>query len=229
MSSSDSTRKTPRWPPESAGFEHRREADLVGGAPALGERRAPRRSAAAARPRRRAGARIATLCVIRCAVSTPIPGRPRASATAATTGTARSALTVSTPSSLMRAVALSTAAASAKSTTFAMSASCEAGRVRVAVDGRDAQPELLRPQDRAALVPAGADEEDGLRHGAMMLLACDQRVVERREQLLGDPRVGMGLAARSGTRSSTLEKPARRASSSSVSGTSGCACVRSAK
>ena len=35
----------------------------------------------------------------------PIPGRPRASATAATTGTARSALTVSTPSSLMRAVA----------------------------------------------------------------------------------------------------------------------------
>src|SRR5439155_16097349 len=71
--------------------------------------------------------RIATLCVIRCAVSTPIPGRPRASATAATTGTARSALTVSTPSSFSRAVALSTASTSEKSTTFAMSASARPG------------------------------------------------------------------------------------------------------
>ena len=150
-------------------LEHGREPDLVGGAPRLGDRPHARRSAAAARPRRRAGVRIAILCVIRCAVSTPIPGSPRASATAATTGTARSALTVITPSSLIRAVALSTAAASEKSTTFAMSASARPGRVRVAVDRDHAQAELLRLQDRAALVAPGADEEDGL-HAERMLL-----------------------------------------------------------
>ena len=46
-----------------------------------------------------------------------------------------------------------------------MSASGEPERVRVAVDRGDAQPELLRAQDRAPLVAAGADEEDGLLHG----------------------------------------------------------------
>ena len=70
---------------------------------------------------------MATLCVIRCAVSVPIPGRPRASATAATTGTARSALTVKTPSNFRRAVAFRTAPTSAKSTTLAMSASLSPG------------------------------------------------------------------------------------------------------
>ena len=34
-------------------------------------------------------------------------------------------------------------------------------RVGVPIDGDDAQPQLLRAQDRAALMPAGADEEDG--------------------------------------------------------------------
>ena len=113
--------------------------------------------------------RIAILCVIRCAVSTPIPGSPRASATAATTGTARSALTVITPSMLIRAVALITAAASAKSTTFAMSASASPGASRIAVDRDHAEAELLGLQDRPALVAPCADEEDGLHAGGMVL------------------------------------------------------------
>ena len=125
-SSSDSTRKTPRCPPESAGLSTagkptssaaRRVSPIVRTA----EKRGCGTPASAKRRR------IATLCVIRCAVSTPIPGRPRASAIAATTGTARSALTVSTPSMLIRAVALRTAPVSEKSTTFAMSASFSPG------------------------------------------------------------------------------------------------------
>ena len=38
----------------------------------------------------------------------------------------------------------------------------QAGRIGVAVDGDGTEAELLRPQDRAALVAPGADEEDGL-------------------------------------------------------------------
>ena len=38
----------------------------------------------------------------------------------------------------------------------------EPRRVRVAVDRDDPHPELLDARDRAALVPPGADEEDGL-------------------------------------------------------------------
>ena len=59
----------------------------------------------------------------------------------------------------------STAATSEKSTTSATSAACEAERVRVAVDADDAEAELLRPLDRAPLVPARTDEEDRPRHG----------------------------------------------------------------
>ena len=125
-SSSESTRNTPRCPPLSAGFSTagkptsspaRRVSDSV--------RTAAKRGCGT--PASASRRRIATLCVIRCAVSMPIPGRPRASATAATTGTARSAETVSTPSSCRRAVAFSTAATSEKSTTFAMSASARPG------------------------------------------------------------------------------------------------------
>ena len=104
------------------GLEHRREADLVGRAAALRER-AHRgepglRHAGVGEPR-------AHRDLVRHQVRglVPIPGSPRASATAATIGTARSALTVRTPSSLRRAVAFSTASTSEKSTTFAMSAS----------------------------------------------------------------------------------------------------------
>ncbi len=46
--------------------------------------------------------------------------------------------------------------------------------VRVAVDGRDAQALSLRLQDRPALVPAGADEEDGS-HASMMLVRRERR------------------------------------------------------
>ena len=99
MSSSDSTRKMPRCPPESAGLSTAGKPTSSAARRRSDERRAAPRTAAAARRPRRAARRIATLCVIRCAVSTPIPGSPRASATAATTGTARSADTVSTPSS----------------------------------------------------------------------------------------------------------------------------------
>ena len=38
----------------------------------------------------------------------------------------------------------------------------QAEGVRIAVDCDDSEAELLRPQDRAALVAPGADEEDGL-------------------------------------------------------------------
>src|SRR5262245_55566329 len=121
-SSSDSTRKMPRWPPESAGLS-------TAGKPTSSA--ASRRSAIVRRAAKRgcgtptsaSRRRIATLCVMRCAVSAPIPGSPRASATAATTGTARSAETVSTPSSSMSATAASTASASEKSTTRRSSAS----------------------------------------------------------------------------------------------------------
>jgi len=38
----------------------------------------------------------------------------------------------------------------------------ETERVRIPVDGDDAEAELLRAADRPPLVPARADEEDGL-------------------------------------------------------------------
>src|SRR5207247_7739404 len=48
----------------------------------------------------------------------------------------------------------------------------EPGRLGVAVDRNDPHAELLHPPDRAALVPAGADEEDGLTpHRRATLLA----------------------------------------------------------
>ncbi len=65
---------------------------------------------------------MATLCVIACAVSLPMPGRSSASATAATTGTARSAETVSTPSTRWRRATSVTAGTSVKSTTSPTSA-----------------------------------------------------------------------------------------------------------
>ena len=161
---------------------------------------------------------MATLCVIRCAVSMPMPGSPRASATAATTGTARSAETVSTPSSLSFAVALITASASAKSTTFAMSASCRPGRVRVAVDRRDPQAHRLRLHDRTALMTARADEEDGS-HGPMLLrrwsfgalvARCERRPDELERSLDVDREAGPdgGPRARRGRRRGTC-RPTR--------------------
>ena len=106
--------------------------------------------------------RIAILCVIRCAVSMPIPGSPSASATAATTGhgavgrDGQDAVDgVATPD-------LGDGGDVGEVDDLADVGDLQARRVRVAVDRDDAQAELLRPQDRAPLVPAGADEEDRL-------------------------------------------------------------------
>src|SRR6478672_84388 len=142
ISSIDSTRNTPRCPPESAGLStagnptssaarRRSEIDLTAakrgcGTPTSASRR-----------------RIAILCVIRCAVSTPMPGSPRASAIAATTGTARSALTVRTPSILRRPVAFRTASMSEKSTTLAMSASARPGASRSRSTAATRRPSAL--------------------------------------------------------------------------------------
>ena len=106
--------------------------------------------------------RIAILCVIRCAVSTPIPGSPSASATAATTGTARSAETVSTPSTRVPASDLRDRLDVGEVDRLAHVRDRQAERLGVAVDGDDPEAELPRPQDRTALVPARADEEDRL-------------------------------------------------------------------
>ena len=92
----------------------------------------------------------------------PIPGSPSASATAATTGTARSAETVRTPSTPWRRATSVTACDVGEVDRLADVGHLQAGRIGVAVDGDDAEAELLRPQDRAALVAPGADEEDGL-------------------------------------------------------------------
>ena len=149
----------PRWPPESAGFSTAGTPTVSSAARALSRSRAPAKRGCGT-PASASVRRIAILCVIRCAVSVPIPGSPSASATAATTGTARSAETVRTPSTPCRRATSVTAATSVKSTASPSSAAAEPGRVRVAVDRDDAEAELLRAQDRAALVAAGADEED---------------------------------------------------------------------
>src|SRR5687767_12826823 len=111
----------PRCPPESAGFS------TAGTPTASSAARALSRSRAAAKrgcgtPASASVRRIAILCVIRCAVSVPIPGRPSASATAATTGTARSADTVRTPSTEWRRATSVTASTFVKSTASATSA-----------------------------------------------------------------------------------------------------------
>ena len=101
-SSNDSSRKSPRWPPESAGFSTAGKP-TVSAAGAASRRTRTAANRGCGTPPSASRRRIATLCVIRCAVSVPIPGSPSASATAATTGTARSAETVSTPSTPCRA------------------------------------------------------------------------------------------------------------------------------
>ena len=98
---------------------------------------------------------------MRCAVSTPIPGSSSASATAATTGTARSAATVSTPSTSWRRPTSITPGDVHEVDELADIRRQEAERLRVAVDRDDLVPELLHALDRAALVAAAADEEDG--------------------------------------------------------------------
>ena len=49
----------------------------------------------------------------------------------------------------------------------------KARRVRVAVDGDDSQPELLRTLDRTPLVPPRTDHENRSLHSAAMLSALN--------------------------------------------------------
>src|SRR6476619_4551036 len=122
MSSIEWSMKTPRWPPESAGLSTAGKPTVSAAAYASwSERAAEKRGCGTPASSKRR--RIATLCVIRCAVSLPIPGSPSVSATAATTGTARSAETVRTPSTSWRRPTSVTASTSVKSTTSPTSAS----------------------------------------------------------------------------------------------------------
>ena len=156
-------------------LEHRREADRLerGARPRRGARTAAKRGCGT--PASASVRRIATLCVIRCAVSVPIPGRPSASATAATTGTARSAETVSTPSTRVPARRLAHRVEVGEVDHLGGVGREQPGCLRVAVDRDDAQAELARLHDRAALVPAGADEEDGLHRAPMLVTSSGRR------------------------------------------------------
>ena len=100
------------------------------------QRRARRRTRGCGTPASASARRIAILCVIRCAVSLPIPGSPSSSATAATTGTARSAETVSTPSTACRRATSVTAVDVGEVDRLGDVGLREPGRLRVAVDGR---------------------------------------------------------------------------------------------
>ena len=167
-SSNDSSRKRPRWPPESAGLSTAGKP-TVSAAGAASRRARTAANRGCGTPPSASLRRIATLCVIRCAVFVPIPGSPSASATAATTGTARSAETVSTPSTASRRATSITRLDVDEVDDLGLVGVLEPGRVGVAVDRDDAQPELLRAQDRAPLVAPRADEEDGLHSRAMLL------------------------------------------------------------
>ena len=161
-SSSLSIRKTPRWPPESAGLR-------TAGRPTVrtpgGSRRATgQRRTAVAGPLfgERAPHHDLVPHPLRDAV--PIDGSPRRSVTSATTGTARSAETVSAPSTAWRRATSVTASTSVKSTASRVG-DLQPERLGVAVDCDDAEALLPRLHDRAPLVAPGADEEDGLHAG----------------------------------------------------------------
>ena len=188
MSSSDSTRKTPRWPPESAGLSTAGNPTSSAARRRLGER--AHRGEARLRHARVGEPRAAS----RPCASSGAPSRRRSPAGRAPRRPPRRPArrgrreTVSTPSSCSRAVAFSTAATSAKSTTFAMSASCEPGRVGVAVDGDDAQARAPSPAGSRGAGGGRRRRRERSSHGAM-LLARDERVVERREERVADPAV----------------------------------------
>ena len=120
--------------------------------------------------------RIATLCVIRCAAAVPIPGSPRASAIAATTGTARSADTVSTPSNVSPFDRLEHRLHVREVDDEAAVGDLEPERVGVAIDGEHTQAPLLRPDDRVPLVASRADEENGFHSQAMLLVSLVPRI-----------------------------------------------------
>ncbi len=136
----------PRWPPESAGFS-------TAGSPARASASLPSRTfrTAAKRgcgtPASASRRRIAILWVIACATAVPIEGRPSASVTAATTGTARSADTVSAPSTPCRRATSVTAATSVKSTASPTSASS-----KPSASGFRSTATTRRPRSRACRI-----------------------------------------------------------------------------
>ena len=175
MSSTDSTRKIPRWPPESAGFSTagkptssaarwrsdslRTAANRGCGTPGLGERPPHRdlvrHQVRRLRPDPRQPARLGD-----CGHDGHgAVGRHRQHAVE------RLALDRLEHRLDVREVDDEAAVGIA-----------EPERVRVAVDGQHAQPELLRPQDRVPLVASRADEEDGLHSLAMLLVSLVPRI-----------------------------------------------------
>ena len=118
-----SIRKTPRWPPESAGFSTAGKPTVLSARlPSPSERTAA--NGGCGTPSSAKARRITILFRIRCATAVPIVGSPSRSVTAATTGTARSAETVSAPSTAWRRATSVTASTSVKSTASPTSATC---------------------------------------------------------------------------------------------------------
>ena len=163
----------PRWPPESAGFS-------TAGTPVVSSAacRSLSRAQRGERRLRHAALREAGAASPPCASSgarsrVPIPGRPSASATAATTGTARSADTVSTPSTSCRRADVGDGLDVGEVDDLASSAAARPGASALRSTATTRRPELARALDRTALVPARADEEDGSLHSAAMLSALN--------------------------------------------------------
>ena len=160
---------------------------------------ARRQNEAAARRRRQACVSSRSCASSGAPCRIRFPADPSASATAATTGTALSAETVSTPSTPWRRATSVTPVDIREVDGLARVRRGEPGRVGVPVDGHDAEAELLRAQDGAALMAPRAHEENRLHVGrdATAPLRCPSRVgagVEPRQQER-DPLGARDLAA----------------------------------
>ena len=163
-------RKTARCPPESTGFRTAgNETTASAASMSASERRLAYGGCGSSLAP--SVSRIARLCVRRCAVFVPIPGRPSSSATAATTGTARSADTVSTPSTPTRRATSITSATVVKSTTSGDVGRRKARRVRVAVDRGHAQAAGARLLDGTALVASRRRRREPLSRPPMLTAA----------------------------------------------------------
>ena len=115
-------------------------------------------------PASASASRIASLCVIRYAVSVPIPGSPSVSATAATTGTARSAEHSQDAVHSVPTANLGHRRDVGEVDDGGDIRRREARGLDVPVDRDDVQSPPPCVLDRTALVAPGADEEDRL-HG----------------------------------------------------------------
>ena len=155
------------------------------------------------------------------------PGQPSASATAATTGTARSAETVRTPSTAAPPD-LGHGRDVGEVDRLADVGSLQARGLRVAVDRDDAMAELLRPEDRTALVAPGADEEDGL-HVARDAIPSSRAGREDRCDPVPAPAHAGVLAAEARAHPRPRKSPSSTARSSSPPGISAHLAARPAR